>query len=197
MGQNATMLSADEVWKLADRDKSGYLDDTEVREVIDTLWQRYGMDRQLSPAFINGIMKELDRNGDNQISLEEFNELYQDLWNDREKFFANYLKPAKAKPGAGVATAPAGTNADWLRCPHCAMEIDPRGLEKLRVPPEAVSMAPSSWSAAQGGGAAAGSPAGAGYLQGASLPPGTVVRGNVPTSFLQGPHNWYLSRPRQ
>eukprot|EP00401_Gymnodinium_catenatum_P070726 CAMPEP_0117537152 /NCGR_PEP_ID=MMETSP0784-20121206/41818_1 /TAXON_ID=39447 /ORGANISM="" /LENGTH=152 /DNA_ID=CAMNT_0005333731 /DNA_START=105 /DNA_END=563 /DNA_ORIENTATION=+ len=109
---------------------------------------------------------------------------------DRETLFTKQSKTSKPQASSASEVAP---GSSWLKCPHCAFEIDPRSLEQLRVPPEAVTMQVGAWEPEEQV-EHPGVTMEMARLQQRSLPPGTIVRGQVPLSFLQGPHNWYAGQ---
>lgn len=54
-------------FKMFDKDGSGIITADEIKEVL-----QFGGTNQLNAAAINAIIKQVDENGDGQISFEEF-----------------------------------------------------------------------------------------------------------------------------
>lgn len=62
-GEEKEMLEA---FKVFDKDGDGYIDTTELHDIMDTLGQK------LSEEEINEMVKEADTDGDGKINYEEF-----------------------------------------------------------------------------------------------------------------------------
>ncbi|CAJ1335727.1 unnamed protein product [Effrenium voratum] len=80
-----------------------------------------------------------------------------------------------------------------IHCPHCAFEIDPRQLHRLKVPPEALSVSPGPWQRPQT--ATSGYQVMPAAIAAAPVPPGTAFHGQVPASFFQTSHGWWAQSP--
>mmetsp|Transcript_25089 Transcript_25089/g.46041 ORF Transcript_25089/g.46041 Transcript_25089/m.46041 type:complete len:240 (+) Transcript_25089:47-766(+) len=85
-------------------------------------------------------------------------------------------------PGVAAPRVPARGAVDMLRCPHCAFEIDPNDLERLRVSPELLSACHEAWDSQLASMPSIGNVTTATH----GLPPGTQAWGQVPPSFFNG-----------
>lgn len=65
-------------FKKIDQDKSGFLERRELEEVLRTLTRCLGLDDP-SPDDVADVMRELDRNGDERLSREEFQSLIEQV----------------------------------------------------------------------------------------------------------------------
>mmetsp|Transcript_23486 Transcript_23486/g.41298 ORF Transcript_23486/g.41298 Transcript_23486/m.41298 type:complete len:208 (-) Transcript_23486:64-687(-) len=189
---NVKKLDAKKLWKEFDFDGSAVLERNELEKLLQMIWKRYGIEKELSKDFVNGIFQELDINKDGRIMQDEFLALFDELWEERHQLFA------KKSAGGGHSSGgrPHGHDAhqghsgqhaagpdpfkkkeldfDNVRCPFCAFEIDSKNLERLRISPEQLQAM-----------AAAAAPA-ASSARGAALPPGFSGSGQVPGSYFQG-----------
>ncbi|CAL1133745.1 unnamed protein product [Cladocopium goreaui] len=209
MGQSVQKVPAREMWLKLDQDQSGVLDRKEADTLLRLIWKTYKVQKPLSAEVVTNILAELDVNKDGKIVQKEFEELYDGLWEEMVQVYASpkagsqaagtspTSKEAGSEEKQGSSTPPkskspkenakANAEPNHIRCPHCAFEIDPRHLQRLKVPPEALSVAPGPWQ---------GSSASAGYqampaISAAPVPPGTSFHGQVPASFFQTSHGWW------
>merc|ERR1712130_632159 len=53
--------------------------------------------------------------------------------------------PTEDAAGTTASTSAAVEELGFLRCPHCAFEIDPTDLDRLRVDPASIQRTPASW----------------------------------------------------
>ncbi|CAK8993215.1 unnamed protein product [Durusdinium trenchii] len=207
MGQSVQKLPARQMWLKFDKDTSGVMDRKEVDQLLRDIWKTYKVQKPLSADVVQNILAELDVNKDGKIVQKEFEDLYDDLWDEMAQAYASpkegsqasAISPTsenkaskdvspKAKPKEKVkATAEEPTH---IRCPHCAFEIDPRQLHRLKVPPEALSVSPGPWQGVSSGYANA-MPA----IAAAPVPAGTSFHGQVPASFFQTSHGWWAQPP--
>lgn len=217
MGQGAPKMDTAQLWRQYDVDNSGFLDRSELDQLVRKVWKHYKPNAPLSEQVAAHVLDELDVNGDGLIAQDEFMDLYDQLLETLGEQMAEVGGSAAsaAGPSNGGALVPAGSagqqsarpagpdpdRQDWLRCPHCAFEIDPGELERLRVDPEAVRANVGSWQniAAPGGGqqlvgaSAAGQPA----LDAVGpLPQGTTYGGRVPPSFFMNQHAGWWAQGR-
>eukprot|EP00434_Breviolum_minutum_P041104 symbB.v1.2.036559.t1/scaffold5105.1/size30854/4 len=210
MGQSVQKLPGRQMWEKFDKDKSGVMDRKEVDTLLRDIWKTYKVQKPLSADVVNNILAELDVNKDGKIVQQEFEDLYDDLWDQMVEAYASKKADSQAsatsptsKEGNKGSTSPKSKSPvkdkskvpnqepNHIRCPHCAFEIDPRQLHRLKVPPEALSVAPGPWQ---------GSSASAGYqampaIAAAPVPPGTSFHGQVPASFFQTSHGWWAQSP--
>lgn len=199
------------IWREFDKDNSGTMDPQEVELMLQTLWKRYGVQRPLSKEFINALMAELDVSGDGIVSREEFVDVAEELWDVRDELFAQTAVVGSAAGDLGLPdqTDPAspsgevqvtGTEKDpldrseWICCPHCEFDIDPRDLDDLiealaavKDPSElgygwelsrqnaALGQAASSWQSGHR----------------ARLPEGSTIQGDAPGSYFQNSYGWW------
>mmetsp|Transcript_145411 Transcript_145411/g.268144 ORF Transcript_145411/g.268144 Transcript_145411/m.268144 type:complete len:221 (+) Transcript_145411:130-792(+) len=196
------------IWKEFDRDNSGTMDPQEVEQMLQTLWKRYGVQRPLSKEFINALMAELDVNGDGIVMREEFIEVAEELWDERDELFAQTAVVSLA--GAGLPEAPEGPSgeaeepglhdkdpldrSEWICCPHCDFDIDPRDLDDLIEELAAVKRPEElgyGWELSRQN-AALGS-ATSSWQQGHRLPEGSTVQGTAPGSYFQNPYGWWTA----
>mmetsp|Transcript_60169 Transcript_60169/g.143416 ORF Transcript_60169/g.143416 Transcript_60169/m.143416 type:complete len:238 (-) Transcript_60169:45-758(-) len=109
--------------------------------------------------------------------------------------FPQVRPPADARVPMGQSSCGASERlptiaGDALHCPHCAFEIDPRDLERLRVSPEVLQACHDAWDS-QVSSVPLRGPAGPG------LPTGMQSWGRVPPSFFHGSNiGWGQSSTR-
>mmetsp|Transcript_27703 Transcript_27703/g.79863 ORF Transcript_27703/g.79863 Transcript_27703/m.79863 type:complete len:221 (+) Transcript_27703:159-821(+) len=192
MGQAADKLDSRDLWTQFDQNNSGVLDEAAIGRLLQSLWRHYSISKPLSAELVARVVAELDVNEDGRIQQAEFEDAYEELWDE----LAQQLQPSPA--GEAAAPAPPAPGArpepelDFLRCPHCGLEIDPRALDAMRVPPEALRRPPGPWEHLARERAAA---AGAAALGAPPLPPGAQASGPVPASFFRSPHGWWAQQP--
>ncbi|CAE7430695.1 unnamed protein product [Symbiodinium sp. CCMP2456] len=219
MGQNAQKVPARQMWQDFDKDGSGILEREEVDSLLKHIWKTYQVQKPLSPDVVKNVLEELDKSKDGKIVQAEFEDLYDDLWEEMSQMYASSA-PGKSEPeakstGAKGASSPKGTKTpprpeppkakrhsspkasakvpNNIRCPHCSFEIDPRQLHRLRVPPEALGVVPGPWQRQlNDGGGYEITPA---AIAAPSLPPGTMLHGQVPSSFFHTSHGWWAQPP--
>ncbi|CAE7437475.1 unnamed protein product [Symbiodinium natans] len=211
MGQNVQKVPARQMWQDFDKDGSGVLDRNEVDALLKHIWKTYKVQKPLSPDVVKNVLEELDKSKDGKIVQAEFEDLYDDLWEEMSQMYANSATPAKAAESGAKASPKGGSSPrgaktppqpappkavrhsspkakvpNNIRCPHCAFEIDPRQLHRLKVPPEALGVVPGPWQRPDGGGYQ--TPA---AIAAPPLPPGTTLHGQVPSSFFHSSHGWW------
>merc|ERR1712216_214264 len=201
-------LDVKATWREFDTDNSGVMSPAEVETLLQTVWRRYGVERPLSKSFIQAIMAELDANGDGRVMREEFMEIAEELWEEREQLFAQHggggsapSNIAPRSPGSPVRPGETGAQDDeydaleegeWLHCPHCDFDIDPRDLDKYREelrPTKPPTMLGKTWERSKEN--ATFMEQSASFHGHEVLPAGSVIRGNAPASYFQNAFGWW------
>mmetsp|Transcript_37870 Transcript_37870/g.85324 ORF Transcript_37870/g.85324 Transcript_37870/m.85324 type:complete len:222 (+) Transcript_37870:75-740(+) len=203
MGQDASAdrINARQLWQAYDLDQNGQLSRAEVEKLLQSILRHYGAEFRMNAAFVDGVMKELDVNGNGVIEQDEFESLFEELWTHHSELFRSRgqrtqpsAMSAATRPNAPMvaysfpqvrpAEIPSGSAAinaaPMLHCPHCAFEIDPTDLERLRVSPELLSACHEAWDSQLASMPSVGSVTTASH----GLPPGTQAWGQVPPSFF-------------
>jgi len=94
------------MWREFDSNGSGFLDRQELEQLLQMVWQHYKINKPLSRNFIDGITEELDINKDGNIAQEEFEALFEELWEERARLFASQDRRAAPKAAAGFGGIP-------------------------------------------------------------------------------------------